>query len=129
MWEDHWSKCSFGSWDLRSRFLVAHDDRGKRGKVCNTFVTSVNLMVVNGYGSSDEISSVDLLHITTLLSRNLKRIVPPRTGLIRPARSGPFSGFLVNLSKEGISVKRSLPGHFRKQIRENSFPRTAGRLT
>jgi hypothetical protein len=95
----------------------------KRGKVCNALVTSVNLTVVNGYGSSDEISFVDLLHIPTLLPQNLKRVIPPRTGLIRLARSSPFSGFLVNLSKEGISVKRSIPGHFRRQIRVNSFPR------
>jgi hypothetical protein len=83
-------------------------------------------MVVNDYGSSDEISSVDLFHLTTLLSWNLNRIVSPRTGLIRPVRSSPYSGFLVNLSKEGISVKRSLPGHFRKRIKEDNFPRTAG---
>jgi hypothetical protein len=102
---------------------------GRRGKVCNALVTSVNLMVVNGYGSFDEISSVDLLHITTLLPRNFKRVVPPRTGLIRPARSSSFFGFLVNLSKEEIFVKRPIPGHFRKKIRVKSFPRTAGRLT
>jgi hypothetical protein len=83
-------------------------------------------MVVNDYGSSDEISSVDLLHLTTLLSWNLNRIVPPRTGLIRPVRSGPCSGFLVNLSKEGTSEKRFLPGHSRKQIKGDSFPRMAG---
>jgi hypothetical protein len=100
------------------------EDKG--GKVGNAFVTSVNLMVVNDYGSSDEISSVDLLHLTTLLSWNLNRIVPPRTGLIRPVHSSPCSGFLVNLSKEKISVKRSLPGHSRKQIKGDSFPRTAG---
>jgi hypothetical protein len=95
------------------------------GKVGNAFVTSVNLMVVNDYGSSDEISYVDLLHLTTLLSWNLNRIVPPRTGLIRPVHSSPCSGFLVNLSKEEISVKRSLPGHSWKQIKGNSFPRNS----
>jgi hypothetical protein len=83
-------------------------------------------MVVDDYGFSDEISSVGLSLLTTLLSWNLNRIVPPRAGLIRPARSNPCSGFLVNLSKEGISVKRSLPGHSRKQIKGDSFPRTAG---
>jgi hypothetical protein len=108
------------------KFLVAHDDRGQRGKVCNACVTFVNLMVVNDYGSSDEISSVDLSLLTTLLSWNLNRIVPPRAGLIRPVRSSPCSGFLVNLSKEGISVKRSLPGHSRKQIKGDNFPRMAG---
>jgi hypothetical protein len=95
-----------GLWSLRSQFLVTHDGRGQRGKVGNAFVTFVNLMVVNDYGSSDEISSVDLLHLTTLLSWNLNRIVPPRIALIRPVRSGPCSGFLVNLSKEEISMRR-----------------------
>jgi hypothetical protein len=83
-------------------------------------------MVVNEYGSSDEISSVDLLHLTTLLSWNLNRVVPPHTGLIRPMHSSPCPGFLVNLSKDEISVKRSIPGHSRKQIKEDSFPRMAG---
>jgi hypothetical protein len=95
-------------------FLVVHEDRGKKGKVCNALITSVNLTVVNGYGSPDEISFVDSLHIPTLLPQNLKRVIPPRTGLIRLVRSSPFSGFLVNLSKEEISVKRSIPGHFRR---------------
>jgi hypothetical protein len=53
-------------------------------------------------------------------------IVLPRAGLIRPIRSNPCSGFLVNLSKEEISVKRFLPGHSREQIKEDSFPRVAG---
>jgi hypothetical protein len=96
----------------------------KRGKVCNALVTFVNLTVVNDHGSSDRISSVDSLLILTLLLRNLKRVIPPRTGLLRLAPSSPFSRFLVNLSKEGISVKRSIPGHSRRQIRVNSFPRT-----
>jgi hypothetical protein len=105
------------SWVLGSTIPISSlftKIEGKRGKVCNALVTSVNLTVVNGYGSSDEISFVDLLHIPTLLPRNLKRVIPPRTGLMRLARSSPFSGFLVNLSKEGISVKRSIPGHFRR---------------
>ena len=105
---------SFGSWDLRSQSLVAHDDRRQRGKVCNACVTFVNLMVVNDYGSSDEISSVGLSLLTTLLPWNLNGIVPPH------------SGFVVNLSKKEISVKRSLPGHSLKQIKGDSFPRTAG---
>jgi hypothetical protein len=96
----------------------------KRGKVCNALVTFVNLTVVNDHGSSDRISSVDSLLILTLLLRNLKRVIPPRTGLLRLAPSSPFSRFLVNLSKEGISVKRSIPGHSRRQIRVNNFPRT-----
>jgi hypothetical protein len=83
-------------------------------------------MVVNDYGSSDEISSVDLSLLTTLLPWNLNGIVPPRTGLIRPIHSSPCSGFLVNLSKEEISVKRSLPGHSREAVKEDSLPRTAG---
>ena len=83
-------------------------------------------MVVNDYGSPDEISSVDLSLLTTLLSWNLNRIVPPRAGLIKPVHSSPCSGFLVNLPKEEISVKRFLPGHSRKQIKGDSFPRTAG---
>ena len=47
-------------------------------------------MVVIAYGSSDEISFIDLLFIPTLLSRNLKRVIPPRTGLLRLAHSSPF---------------------------------------
>ena len=94
--------------------------------MCNACVTVINLKVVNDYGSSDEISSVDLSLLTTLLPWNLNGIVPPRAGLIRPVRSSPYSGFLVNLSKEEIFVKRSLPGHLRKRIKEDHFPRTAG---
>jgi hypothetical protein len=52
--------------------------------------TFVKLTVVIAYGSSDEISFVDLLFIPTLLSRNLKRVIPPRTGLLRLAHSSPF---------------------------------------
>jgi hypothetical protein len=63
---------------------------GRRGKVCNALVNSINLMVVSGYGSPDEISFVDFLHIPTLLPRNLKRVIPPHTGLIRLTRSSPF---------------------------------------
>jgi hypothetical protein len=98
----------------------------REGKACNACVTFVNLMVVNDYGSPDEISSVDLSLLTTLLSWNINRIVLPRTGLIRPVRSNPYSGFWVNLSEEGISVKRPLPGHSREQIKEDNFPRAAG---
>jgi hypothetical protein len=83
-------------------------------------------MVVNDYGSPDEISSVDLSLLTTLLPWNLNRIVPPRAGLIRPVHSNPCSGFSVDLSKEEISMTRSLPGHSRKQVKEDNFPRTAG---
>jgi hypothetical protein len=39
-----------------------------------------------------------------------KRVVPLYTGLLRLVRSSPFFGFFVNLSKEEISVKRSVPG-------------------
>jgi hypothetical protein len=83
-------------------------------------------MVVNDYGSSDEISSVDLSLLTTLPPWNLNKIVPPRAGLIRPVRSGPCSRFLVNLSKEGTFEKRFLLGHSQKQRKGDSFPRTAG---
>jgi hypothetical protein len=95
------------SWTLGTYdpdFLAIHEDRGKRGKVCNALTTSVNLTVVNDHGSSDRISSVDSLLIPTLLLRNFKRVIPPRTGLLRLAHSSPFSGFLVNLSKEGKSL-------------------------
>jgi hypothetical protein len=95
-------------------FLVVHEDRGEKGKVYNSLVTSINLTVVNGYGSPDEISFDDLLHIPALLPQNLKRVIPPRTGLIRLVHSSPFFGFLVNLSKEEICVKRSILGHFRR---------------
>jgi hypothetical protein len=84
----------------------------REGKACNACVTFVNLMVVNDYGSPDEISSVDLSLLTTLLSWNVNRIVPPRAGFIKPMRSSSCSGFLVNLSKEEVSVGRSLPGVF-----------------
>ena len=99
-----------GVYDPNFLLLTMRAARG--GKVCNACVTFVNLMVVNDYGSPDEIPSVDLSLLITLLSWNLKRIVPPRAGLIRPVHSSPCSGFLVNLSEEGISLKRSLPGHF-----------------
>jgi hypothetical protein len=72
--------------------------------MCNALTTSVNLTVVNDHGSSDRISSVDSLLIPTLLLRNFKRVIPPRAGLLRLARSSPFSGFLVNLSTEGKSL-------------------------
>jgi hypothetical protein len=95
----------------------------KRGKVCNALVTFVNLTVVNDHGSSDRISSVDSLLIPTLLLQNFKRVIPPRTGLLRLAHSSPFSRFLVNLSKEGISVKRSIPGLSWRQTKGNKLPR------
>jgi hypothetical protein len=62
----------------------------KRGKACNALVTFVKLTVVNAYGSPNEILFVDLLFIPTLLSQNLKRVIPPRTGLLRLAHSSPF---------------------------------------
>jgi hypothetical protein len=71
-------------------FLIVHEDRGKKGKVCNALVTSVTLTVMNGYGSPDEVSFVDSLPITTLLPQNLKRVIPPHTGLIRLVRSKSF---------------------------------------
>jgi hypothetical protein len=115
------------SWALGSTVLISSlfmKIEGKRGKVCNALVTFVNLTVVNGYGSSDEISFVDLLLIPTLLSQNLKRVIPPRTGLLRLPHSSPFSRFLENLSKKGISVKSLIPGLSWKQTKVNSFPRT-----
>jgi hypothetical protein len=111
MWKDQRSKCSHGPWGTYDPdFLAIHEDGWKRNKRYNALTTSVNLMVVNDHGSSDRISSVDLLLIPTLLPRNLKGVIPPCTGLLRLAHSSPFSGFLVNLSKEEISVKRSIPG-------------------
>ena len=98
----------------------------REGKACNACITLVNLTVVNDYGSSDEISSVDWSLLATLLSWNLKRFVPPRAGLIRPVRSSSCSGFLANLSKEEVLVRGSLPGHSQKRIKGDSFPRTAG---
>ena len=85
-------------------FLAIHEDGWKRNKRRNALTTSVNLMVVNDHGSSDRISSVDWLLIPTLLPRNLKRVIPLHTGLLRLVRSGMFSRFLVNLSKEGKSL-------------------------
>jgi hypothetical protein len=52
-------------------FLIVHGDRGRKGEVCNALVTSINLTVVNGYGSPNEISFVDLLHIPTCYPRYL----------------------------------------------------------
>jgi hypothetical protein len=126
MWKDQRSKCSHGPWGGGSTIPISSlftKIERKRGKVCNALVTFVNLTVVNDHGSSDRISSVDSLLILTLLLRNLKRVIPPRTGLLRLAPSSPFSRFLVNLSKEGISVKRSIPGHSGRQTRGNKFPR------
>ena len=120
------------SWALGSMVPISSlftKIEGKRDKVCNYLFTFVNLTVVNGYGSFDEISFINLLLIPMLLPQNLKRVIPPRTGLLRLAHSSPFSRFLASHSKKGISVKRSLPRHFWEQIRENNFPRTAGCLT
>jgi hypothetical protein len=114
------------SWALGSTIPISSlftKIEGKRGKVCNALVTFVNLTVVNGYGSSDEISFVDLLLIPTLLPRNLKRVIPPRTGLLRLAHSSPFSRFLENLSKKGISVTSPIPGPSWKQTKGNKLPR------
>jgi hypothetical protein len=103
-------------------FLAIREDRGKRGKVCNTLVSFINLTVVNDHGSSDKISSIDSLLIPTLLCWDFQRVIPPRTRLLRLVQ--PSYRFLVNLSREGISVKRSTPGHSKRQIRGNNFPRT-----
>jgi hypothetical protein len=105
------------SWALGSTIPISSlfmKIEGKRGKVCNTLVTFVSLTVLNVYGSFDEISFVDLLLIPTLLPRNLKRVIPPRIGLLRLSHSSPFSRFLENLSKEGISVRKSIRGHSRR---------------
>jgi hypothetical protein len=97
----------------------------KRNKRYNALTTSVNLMVVNDHGSSDRISSVDLLLIPTLLPRNLKRVIPPRTGLLRLAHSSPFSGFFVNISKEGKSQRRDLfwgiPGNRQRETNSRGW--------
>jgi hypothetical protein len=83
-------------------------------------------MVVNDYGSLRRDLIRQLIYRIILLSWNLNRIVLPRTGLIRPMRSNPYSGFWENLSEEEISVKRSLSGHSREQRKEDNFPRAAG---
>ena len=104
MWKDQWSKCSHGPRGTYDPdFLAIHEDRGKISKRYNALTTTINLMVVNDHGSSDMISSVDLLLIPMLLPRNIKRVIPPRTELLRLAHSSPFDGFFVNLSKEGKS--------------------------
>jgi hypothetical protein len=64
-----------------------------------------------------------LMLIPTLQLQDFKRVIPPCIGLLRLAHSNPFSKFLVNLSKEGILVKRSIPGHSWRQIRGNKLPR------
>jgi hypothetical protein len=58
-----------------------------------------------------------------LLLQDFKRVIPPHIGLLRLAHSSPFSRFLVNLSKRGISMKRSIPGHPWRQIRVKNFSR------
>jgi hypothetical protein len=59
------------------------------------------------------------------VTAGFKRVVPLYTGLLRLVRSSPFSGFLANLSKEEISVKRSVPGipetDKGKQLPENGW--------
>jgi hypothetical protein len=101
-------------------FLAIHKDRGKRSKGYNS---PVDMMVVNDHGSSDRISSIDSLLIPTLLLQNLKRVIPLHIGLLRLARSSPFSGFLVNLSKKGVSVKRYNLGHSWKPTKGNKLQR------
>jgi hypothetical protein len=125
MWRDQRSKCSHGHWGgvYDPDFITIHEDREKKGKVCNALVTFINLTVMNDHGSSDRISSVDSLLIPMLLLQNFKRVIPPRTGLLRLAHSSPFCRFLVDLPKEGISVKRSIPGHPWRRIRGNKFLR------
>jgi hypothetical protein len=115
-----------GSWGLRSQYLVAHEGREQRGEVYNACVASVNLRVMNDYGSPDEISSVDPPLLTTLLSWNLTRIVPPRAGLIRPysfeslfwVLGEPFQG--GNLCEEILTG--AIPGTDKgRQLPENSW--------
>jgi hypothetical protein len=81
---------------------------------------------MNDYGSPDEISSVDPPLLTTLLSWNLTRIVPPRAGLIRPysfesliwVLGEPFQG--GNLCEEILIG--AIPGTDKgRQLPENSW--------
>jgi hypothetical protein len=135
MWKDQLSKCSHGAWGEESTILISSlfmkIERKKRGKVCNALVTFVNLTVVNDHGSSDRISSVDsVTYPYAATNRNFKRVIPPRKGLLRLAHSSPFSRFLVNLSKEGISAKRSIPWGFpRDRQRETNSRGWTGSLT
>ena len=83
-------------------------------------------MVVKDYRFPDVISFVDLLYLTTLLSWNLTKIVPPRAGLIRPysfeslfwVLGEPFQG--GNLCEEILTG--AIPGTGRgRQFPENSW--------
>jgi hypothetical protein len=111
------------SWSLGvydSDLLAFHEDRGKRVKEINTLVHSFGLTVVNDCRSPDRISSVDHYLSLRCYFRIFKRVIPLHAGLSRPTHSSPFSRLLVNLSKEGIFVKRSIPGHSWIQIRETN---------
>jgi hypothetical protein len=125
MWKYQQSKCSYRPWGytipISSLFMKIE---GKGARYVMPLFSFVNLIFVSDPGSSDGISSIDSLLIPMLLPQNFKRIIPPRTRLLRLAHSSPFSKFLVNLPKEGISVKRSIPGHPWRQIRGKNFPRT-----
>jgi hypothetical protein len=103
------------SWALGSTIPISSlftKIEGKWGKVCNALVTFVNLTVVNGYGSSDETSFVDLLLIPTLLFQNLKRVIPPRTGLLGLAHLSPFFPVLGKPFQGGNLCEESYSGAF-----------------
>jgi hypothetical protein len=120
------------SWSLGvydSDFLATHEDRGKRVKAINALAHSFDLTIVNDNRFPDRISSVDQYLSLRCYFGISKRIIPLHTGLLRLAHPSPFSRFLVSLSKEGISVKRSISVHSWIQIRETISRERAGYLT
>jgi hypothetical protein len=102
------------SWSLgvyNSDFLTIHEDRGKRVKEINVLVHSFDLTIVNDRRFPNRISFVDQYLSLRCYFGILKRDIPLHTGFLRLAHPSPFSRFLVSLSKKGISMKRSNPGH------------------
>ena len=109
-------------------FLATHEDKRKGVR----HVTPLFLPPINGH-EWPQIFRRDLvcrsILIPTLLLRDFKRVIPPHTGFLRLAHSSPFSRFLVNLSKEEISMKRSIPGYSWIQIRETNSRERTGDMT
>ena len=114
------------SWTLGSTILISSlftKIEGKWGKVCNALVTFVNLMVVNGYGHLRRSRSSSCYLSLLYYLWNLKRVIPPHTGLLGITHLIPFSRFLENLSKKGISVTSPISGPSWKRTKGNKLPR------
>jgi hypothetical protein len=101
------------SWALGSTIPISSlftKIEGKWGKVCHALVTFINLMVVNGYGHLTRSRSSSCYLSLLYYLWNFKRVIPPRTELLGITHLSPFSRFLENLSKKGISVRSPIPG-------------------